>query len=393
MVQDSLVRYIREQIRAGYDIGTIKNYLIKYGYPESRVNEAMQYAYPPSEVKHVVHLSKTTVALAVAVICTLLLAAIGIFYFNSSPSKLLDVSTSLLSNSINPGDNLQFTVELSNLGKAKRYDVMLRYEVRNQRDELLTFKEETIAVETKASTSVSIILGNAEPGNYYLKAIASYGDEKATATSSFSINAVQQQAAPEPAPAARSCPFSCNDNNQCTNDYCSEATNYECGHDNVIPCCGNGACEIGETYQTCISDCAAPASVDIFEGKPIWEKIDIIKGIAKNDKQKALGYCNDIEQTGYNYDCLTGVAASANDDNVCNDIADESYKDNCYKTTATANMRSDVCAKVVKDSKRDQCYMDFATKGDYSICNKLVNKYLAQSCDSLRKLSEMNAPS
>ena len=32
--------------------------------------------------------------------------------------------------------------------------------------------------------------------------------------------------------------------------------------------------------------------------------------------------------------------------------------------------------------------MDFVSKGDYSVCGKLINKYLKQSCESLSKLNE-----
>ena len=42
------------------------------------------------------------------------------------------------------------------MGKSKRYDVPIRYEIYNLKDELITFKEETIALETKASSSVNI---------------------------------------------------------------------------------------------------------------------------------------------------------------------------------------------------------------------------------------------
>lgn len=42
------------------------------------------------------------------------------------------------------------------------------------------------------------------------------------------------------------CPDSCDDGDKCTRDYCSKATNYECKHDKIEPCEGNGICEVGE---------------------------------------------------------------------------------------------------------------------------------------------------
>jgi len=48
------------------------------------------------------------------------------------------------------------------------------------------------------------------------------------------------------------CPKSCNDNNSCTNDFCSAETGYKCMNTLKLNCRGNGICESGE-YGT--SDC------------------------------------------------------------------------------------------------------------------------------------------
>ena len=146
MAQNSLVQYIQEQIRAGYDINSIKRYLLSYGYAESQINEALQYAYPPTEVKHVLHFSKTTIAMIVAVICSLAIisSAIIIYLMPKSPDQLLDIKTELAGSSIDQGDALRFTVELINLGKAGRYDVSLRYNVYNLKDEQVEYSQEEL---------------------------------------------------------------------------------------------------------------------------------------------------------------------------------------------------------------------------------------------------------
>ncbi|MBN2142337.1 hypothetical protein JW711_03315 [Candidatus Woesearchaeota archaeon] len=51
------------------------------------------------------------------------------------------------------------------------------------------------------------------------------------------------------------CPNSCDDFDECTEDFCSEKTNFECVHKSLDDCCGNGRCELGETYETCTDDC------------------------------------------------------------------------------------------------------------------------------------------
>jgi len=390
MVQSSLVKYIREQIRAGYDIDTIKKYLLKYGYGAGQVNEALQFAYPPTEVKHVVHFSKTTIALVVAVVFTIALVVGAVFYFSGGKSQLLDVRISRIDSSVEEDGILYFTVEISNLGKAARYDVPLRYEIYDLRDNLIKFEEETLALETRATSSVDIELSGVGAGNYYLKITASYEGGSAKATSSFSIVGKGEDPGEEPSVPVKRCPSKCDDNNKCTNDYCGEETNYECRYDKVFPCCGNGICENGEDYKSCLEDCEAPRSEggDIFEGKSVFEIIEIVEGIAKRDKKEAIEHCNSIEQTVYKYRCFTAAAIGAEDENVCENIEDDTSRDGCYKDTAEGTKSSSVCDKIVKDSKRDQCYMSFVTKGDYTNCDKLVNKYLKQSCESLKKLGE-----
>ncbi|MBU0628591.1 MAG: hypothetical protein KKC75_05345 [Nanoarchaeota archaeon] len=410
MVQNSLVNYIREQIRAGYDINTIKAYLLKYGYNETQVNEAIQYAYPPTEVKHVAHFSKTTIAIAAAVVCSLLIISGALFIYlkpGNVPSQLLDLKTEIVGSSVNIGDKLRFTVELVNLGKELRYDVQLRYEVYNLKDEIITSKGETIALQTKASSSVGIELPDVGEGSYYVKTTASYSGGSARATSRFSVvkpsSSVPTTTNPTipavpttpstPSTPSKKCPFSCDDSNACTTDYCNDGTSYLCRHDMIYPCCGNGICEDNENYERCLADCEAPKGQEetMFEGKTIWEKIDIIKDIAKRDKASALRYCREIEQITYKYDCLTNVGGVTGDESICSEIDDDIEKDDCYKDVAKESKRSEVCANIVKESKSDQCYMDFATKGDYSVCDKVVNKYLKQSCDSLKQLAEMRA--
>jgi len=73
---------------------------------------------------------------------------------------------------------------------------------------------------------------------------------------------------------ALTCPASCDDNNLCTTDYYSEATNYVCKHDSITPCCGNGVCEAGEAYSTCPQDCPKTTK-DVLE-----ENIPEIKNFA-----------------------------------------------------------------------------------------------------------------
>lgn len=65
------------------------------------------------------------------------------------------------------------------------------------------------------------------------------------------------------AQAGPSCPESCDDGDECTNDHCSPATNFECEHDPVIPCCGNAVCERDEDPDSCPGDCSLVKVLEI----------------------------------------------------------------------------------------------------------------------------------
>lgn len=54
-----------------------------------------------------------------------------------------------------------------------------------------------------------------------------------------------------------SCPLSCDDNNQGTEDVCSAETDFFCAHRPVSGVCGNFVCESGENRCSCAFDCGA----------------------------------------------------------------------------------------------------------------------------------------
>ena len=74
-----------------------------------------------------------------------------------------------------------------------------------------------------------------------------------------------------------SCPSSCDDYNKCTNDSCSESTNYLCAHDIIYSCCGNDLCEQQqdylEDYLLCPTDC---------QGKIVWNQMSTPNSVIRS---------------------------------------------------------------------------------------------------------------
>ncbi|PIN84238.1 hypothetical protein COV61_00685, partial [Candidatus Micrarchaeota archaeon CG11_big_fil_rev_8_21_14_0_20_47_5] len=60
----------------------------------------------------------------------------------------------------------------------------------------------------------------------------------------------------ECATSSKTCPNSCDDNDACTYDSCTEATNFTCIHKKQSPCCGDNICDFQEDCSKCAQDCA-----------------------------------------------------------------------------------------------------------------------------------------
>lgn len=404
MADRTLVSYLREHLQSGYDINTLRNHLLNQGYDINAVNAAVDEIYSPT-VKHEVHLSKG-LFIAVGSVFAAVILIIGIFFlYSGGPKQLLDLSVDIVEASVKPGEELEFGIEISSLGSAKRYDVFLRYDiVMNKR--IITSKEETIAVETKASKSNSIkIPDDASVGKYTLKVTAKYNNEIATASESFRVyeesveescfDGIKNQdeekvdcgGSCNPCVEEKKCPSSCDDSDECTKDYCSSETWFECVNDAIDPCCGNNICEEGEK-ESCKADCP-DVTVDEFSGLTIWEKLEKIKEISATDPEKAGEYCNEIENIVHKDKCFLNIAETTKSEAACDFISDTRTKDDCYSVVAIASNNYELCTKVNAESRRDSCYMDFVMDGNYDICDRLINQYLMQSCNALKGIEDV----
>jgi len=94
--------------------------------------------------------------------------------------------------------------------------------------------------------------------------------------------------------------------------------------------------------------------------------------------------CGQISNVTERDDCYIKLV-NAGDYSVCDKISNQHLRESCE---SLANQ--DTCAIISQESSRDKCYMDnYVNKGDYSICEKIINDYLRQSCEALRDQPEM----
>jgi len=424
LVNQAIVQWLKQYLKQGYDLATLKQTLTHHGYTEKDIDEAVRLVYG-NEVKHTIHLSKTTTALVLAILFTLVIASGAIIYFlqPNNPSELMDVRTEIINADLKAGEKLNFNVELLSLGSKKRYDVDIRYTIEKE-GRIITFKEETVGIETSKSYRTYINMPKIiEPGNYVLRTVASYNKQIARAASTFIIYEEstqptcydniknQDETGVDCGGSCDNCP-TCNDNiqnqgevevdcggpcspcrpkNTCNdNDICTEdkLVNGRCQFNKITPCCGDAICD-KEEVNSCIIDCP---SDDPFAGMTVWEKLNSIKELAKANDEVAVQHCETFDSIIQKEKCLDNVGRSSKKVSYCKQITDERTKEECIIDVAESTKDPNLCNDVIKETRRDRCYIHFAKTGlDYTVCDKISDYYLKQLCNSMKSLSE-NSP-
>ena len=394
----SLVNYVKTQLAAGYSNEQLRAYLLQYHYTPNQIEDALHEAsLQAREQKAFARPSKEKMAVAAAIgLSVLLIAGFGIYYFSGKKinAEPISFSLSLEKTIYKPGEPVAFSLAIA--GGAHAEAASLVYEIRNLQDELVGSQADEASLGSGLAGRKSIPLkDDLAGGRYYLKVSVSALGQIISKTASFQVEEKQirpTETSFTPEIPAQ-CPPTCDDNDACTTDTCGAETNFACAHETLSPCCGDGTCQSSEDYRTCLADCREPESAggdDLFRGKSIFETMDTIKEVAKSDYSRAVSYCQSIEVLSYQHRCLEGVAVSSGNKEACDQITDQGAKDDCYFSFATQLVKSEECAPITRESRRDQCYMEFVMKGDYTICNNIINKYLKQSCDSMKQLSEFN---
>lgn len=401
MSKKSLVDYVLSLRQKGYDEQTVRKFLLKYGYSDEDITRAFNSGKPT--IRHEIHLSHTTVF----VVVLLTIFFIGIFsFFYYSPlqeqAKLLDLNLEPISTSAMPGQSISFIKELSNLGSAERYDVVIKQDIIDpSTNRIITQKIETRAIETFGSTQTRILLpGDARPGDYILRTVVEYDNKKAVATLPIKILKMEEQEkcldgiknqdelGVDCGGMCKPCigqAVECNDDNQCTADILEGNI---CSNNPIVPCCGNTVCE---ERENCPADCPKPAEAPISISS---ETLEENKELARTNPSKALLQCNAIEVPDLRDTCISGIGEAQADKNYCIKIVNARIKDLCFSNIAKFANDNSICQDISTDSRKDSCYMTFVLDNkDYSVCDRITNKHLRQSCESLRQLNEIGQQS
>jgi len=140
------------------------------------------------------------------------------------------------------------------------------------------------------------------------------------------------------------CKEPCVDVNPCIKGACVSGF---CKFEPISPCCGNSKCEAGEDSFGCSYDCAPNRA-------PKEGVISSAQSIVKSDVSKAILLCNSLIEDAFVDDCILIISKDSNTAAICNSIRNS--------------------------NSRDDCYMRFALKNDFFGCDRISDRYMANSC-------------
>lgn len=339
MVSKSLIDYVRTLLKQGYDIRTIRSTLRGAGYSQYDIQGALAEAQKPQ----VIHTKTLLIVFGILLVLTIAVI-VALKLIQPEPAEL-SLSLNAYKTQVARGDQLIMTAEITN-PSGQETDAILDLETRGPQQ--IVAPSEEVTVFEKAAVPIAIqIPKDATIGQYTLMAKLNYDSKVETATQYFEITSTAIER-PErvtkeerQATEQQECPGGCDDLDPCTRDECIEG---QCVHTPITPCCGNGICEPGEEdCPDCKEDALSEAQRE-----------------ARNDPEGAAELCSQ----------------------------DPANADQCYKEVAEIAGDKKFC-DYIQDSKwKDPCLMHFAYDGDYTVCEQLKNKYMKNSCISLKNLAK-----
>lgn len=365
MAEQSLTEYVHKLLKSGYDIGTIRSTLINAGYSPAEINRAITYAQNTTEPRKTISLNLPVILISITALIIIILIILAAIKILTPETKTISMEVSPIQTEVRPGEDVLFLVLLTSNINRKETSI-LSYEIIDPKTEkIILTKQEKIDLGLQLSRTAQISMpADINPGQYNIQIIISHKQGAQQKSLNFDVKEpilqeIYKDTAvlfdEETAPEEVKCPESCDDFNPCTIDYCEKGI---CRHTPIVPCCGNGICEEGENEINCPTDCAKTT-------KTPQEIIIQAKKIAAPDPEAAAMLCNKLTRQ--------------------NDM------DICFSEVAITSGKSIICENIQSSDSKDTCYMEFALKGDYIVCSNVKNKYLSQSCNSLKRSSTLLA--
>ena len=423
MLDEALLKYIEKQLKRGHSVQEVTSFLLQRGYNQLEINECVQQVYSNNVVLKSTHKKSLTPLIVTMMVLACIIAGLAYFLFFANPKAeqpTIDFSLNFQKTSFNEGEDITFQRTIESSGSSDNIPMRIVYNIKDANGGIVHTSSENFVLLGSSIKDMSFSIPQVKKGTYILIAKLTYGPFSDEKTSSFVINEEALSQGQEtcfdgvknqgeegtdcggPCKAClRQCPIFYDDKDDCTIDKCGPETNFIPVYEDIIPCCGNDVCEAEESKESCKEDCETPSSgyfndsitphvAIVNDNVPLTEKIERIKELSKTDLGTAVELCGAIVFSFYMDECFYEVAQETENENVCREIEEERTADKCYTKISKITENPTICTSVTSDLRRDSCYMRFALKGDYSVCDALIDDYYVKSCKQLREISEQS---
>lgn len=360
----SLRDYIVEQRKRGVHDSQIKLQLLRSGHNPASVDAALARRHQKKFPTSLMVLGLIVVIAALAILT--------LDYIDSPPQPiLLDLFIQPLMVELQPGQDIVFSRLLSASGPSLFPDAELTHSILDSKSgEVLRSTTEMASIKVRNPVKSRFpIPGNLDPGFYLLQTLADYDGKRAVASFLFKVyirgdNPSCFDNEQNQGEENIDCGGPCDACDRCSNDrWDDEEDGLDCGGP-CIPCirasCFDEIRNQNEQGIDCGGICRVCTLIDRnFRQLDPKEQLLEARELAKTDPDAALEHCRTSDGQAQRDECISQVADETDD--------------------------MTICSSIIIPSKKDSCYLSFALEGDYTVCDKITNVYLMNSCFSLER--------
>jgi len=397
MVQ-SLVDYVKKEVAQGFSVDQIRVALVKYGYSQIQIDEAINSYNSQLNQKGPVHQTTTVkkpfsknILFIVGGIIILAILIISTIYFIDGQDSFTKQETTInfeaITTTIRPGQEIIFNKKATSNVQTK---ISLSYQLLNKKDNIILTDYENLDIKNSITAQTKIqVPSETKLGDYKLKIISKYNGqeniefiqiklfEDSSLPSCFDNMLNQNEEKIDCGglcDPCRTCPTNCDDQDVCTEDFCNEQTDFKCRHTVLDSCRSqNSNNQQNSTEQNTQNNQQTQSPYDATQQ-------------ATNSQQATT--LKTVRSELYNLILTDPVAAGQ----TCNKITETLEKDTCFKTVAELSNSSNFCNYVERSLTKDTCYMKFVMKNnEFQHCTIIGDDYLKDSCETLKNLKEMEA--
>ncbi|MBI4141733.1 hypothetical protein HY484_02300 [Candidatus Woesearchaeota archaeon] len=344
-----LSQYVGQLRQQAHSRSFVKAHLLRQGYSPIIVSEVLKPSFPT------VHPVKTNYFF-VFLVTFFLVALIGLFLWWFFQPVEVSLKLNPVVSSVSSGNFVVFDKILSSSIDKVSVDVL--YELLFDKKRVIERREKLLISGSQKIPSKFVVPAGIKSGDYLLKVTVFFNGNFVSDEFSVSVNEVAIPIVSVKNVSAETfneCVPKCVAVSQCTSAECVEGS---CVSLPIIPCCGNGKCESDETVDSCLIDCSEPPSSK-------ESVVDSALFVVKRDVSQAVLLCNSL-------------------------IEDDAV-DSCIETISEDSISSVVCDALRSRSSKDSCYMSFALDGDFSVCDKITDRYQSNSCWYLAQAKEFQS--